>query len=197
MIQNSHNILAIKQNLFFVLLFVPLMCTAQYRWGISNNFEQLNGDTAYKYAYKIKADFKQTWYYYKMSERTQNNIITLRIVDFDGNPRPYEPVTLTIDTKDTLLITDTNGNVKLMCNQDIQTICINSFFVKSKVFMPITEESIPSQMTLVAGTIGKRCYLNIFCRRPLDFEEIKTIKGLVLNGETIENDDFYYYFSDL
>ena len=53
--------------------------------------------------------------------------------------------------------------------------------------MPITEESIPSQMTLVAGTIGKRCYLNIFCRRPLDFEEIKTIKGLVLNGETIEN----------
>lgn len=179
------------------MLFVPLMCTAQYRWGLSNNFGQFNGDTTYKYAYKIQADFKQTWYYYEMSERTESNVITLQIVDFNGNPRPYEPASLTIDTRDTLLKTDTNGNAILMCTQDVQTICINTFFLKSKVFLPITEQTIPSRMTLVVGVIGDRCYLNIYCRRPLDFEEIKTIKELALNGKTIENDDFYYYFSDL
>ncbi len=191
-----NNILDINALVLLIFVFTSLFACSQIQWGHSENYNRLKGNRQYKYIYKINTIYGDTWTYYEIADRKEMDTLNLYMVDFDGNPRCYEAITLLLDTKDTTLITDSNGYASVTCNKAVNTLYLIVFYSTVKIKMPLSLDMVPLKTNIVIGKIPKSCLLNIYSKRPLGFSEIKNIKDNAVNMNPFENEDYYYFYSE-
>lgn len=191
-----NNILDINTLVLLILFFPSFIACSQIQWGHSGNYNQLRANKQYGFTYKIKTVFGDTWSYYEIADRKGVDTLNLYTVDFDGNPRCYEAITLLLDTKDTTIITDSNGYASVICNKNVNSLYLIIFYSTVKIKMPLSFDKVPLKTNIVIGRTHNNCFLNIYSKRPLDFSEIKKIKDNAINRNPFDNEDYYYFYSE-
>lgn len=191
------NIWVIKLVQLTLLFMLSHSCLAQYTWGYSSNYLSIQDRQTYTYFYIIKAEFKSPWIYYEMGKRGNVDTLSFYVTDNNCIPQPLYYISLSFDdTRDTIIKTNKDGYVTITCSKDTRFISISIFHLENKLHLPLSIDKIPKTTTIVIGKKPSNHYLNIFSKKSLTFSDIKNIKDLAANGNTIDEKDFFYYFSD-
>lgn len=183
--------------LFIMFLFSWYPATSQfYIWGESNNYQKNVDNPAFCYSYKIDGFWRQTYIYYEMVDRAHfNNEIEIVCTNYDTN-WGFIPIRMDVDGKDTLVLLYSDSNV---CNLVFDTIP-NYISLKiptrsNKVYIPITEEEVPSKITILWGcSDGAEGVLTIRSKKELDRKTLLSIQRDISEGKQPDHHDSYYFF---
>lgn len=190
----------IRIRLFLLSIISSFSLNAQsIIWGTSENYQRLRDDTSYHFCYKLESVYKPTKIFYEMvSVGNFNNEIVIENVDYENEPIVGEPLRIRVGNKDTLIFSDTMGCAIIKLLEPPQEIWIRIFPKPNGFYVRQTRDYlITSKIKLLWGSApGGRCILTIFSKKKLEEIEIMEMESILFSGNSIESDEFYYYFSE-
>lgn len=187
--------------LFIMFLFSWYPATSQfYIWGESDNYQKNVDNPAFCYAYKIDGFWRQTYIYYEMVDRPHfNNEIEIECTNYDTN-WGFFPIQMDVDGKDTLVLLTCDSNVRNLVFDTIPNYIYLKIPTRSnKVYIPFTEEEVPSKITILWGhTDGAEGVLTIRSKKKLDRKTLLSIqRDLSEGGQPDHRDNYYFFFSEM
>lgn len=170
--------------------------TAQeYIWDESGNYSREHNNPQFKYCYKIDCPFAPTCVFYEMTSMSSFDK-EIEVVNLSKNDEySVFSLTVSIDGNDTVLVTDSLATIKI--DHVPHNIKIRTITRPNGIVVPMAKGEIPHRIFLEWGdTYGGWAILTIKSKSPLDFNELRVIRDKLICGrETIESDEYYYYFS--
>ncbi len=187
--------------LFIMFLFSWYPATSQfYIWGESDNYQKNVDNPAFCYTYKIDGFWRQTYIYYEMVDRSHfNNEIEIVCTNYDTN-WGFFPIQMDVDGKDTLVLLTCDSNVRNLVFDTIPNYIYLKIPTRSnKVYIPFTEEEVPSKITILWGyTDGAEGVLTIRSKKKLDRKTLLSIqRDLSEGGQPDHRDNYYFFFSEM